>query len=449
MQISKELARFTNLCQFKDLSENVIHETKRSILNYFAVCIAAYNDPAISKAFKLFRTYSGKPQSTIFGFQEKLDVLQACSLNAMAANVFDFDDTHLPTIIHPTAPVISPLLALSEQQIVSGQDLLLSAILGMEFECRLGQAISPFHYSRGWHITSTCGVIGAAIGSGKLLQLNQQQLLWAIGNAATQACGLVENLGTMSKSMSVGNAAKNGLLSALLAANDFDGPMEPLEGERGFLNVFGQEAQGQLIIDRLGVHWELLNNTYKPFPCGVVLNPVIEACLQVYHERSSHPDFLGSIQKIQIVGNPLLKQRTDRPHIQTGRQSQVSGQHAVAVALHFGQAGIKEFSDHMVQHHQIQSFYSKIEFVEDSQTPVEGVKINFITTDQSFSVVIDAAKGSLARPLSDKDLENKFVNQLALHQLEMPTDQLFDGIWNLEKISDVSQIIRWMPINPV
>jgi 2-methylcitrate dehydratase PrpD len=176
---------------------------------------------------------------------------------------------------------------------------------------------------------------------------------------------------------------------------------------------------------------------------------VIEACLQVYHERSSHPDFLGSIQKIQIVGNPLLKQRTDRPHIQTGRQSQVSGQHAVAVALHFGQAGIKEFSEHMVQHHQIQSFYYKIEFVKDSQTPVEGVKINFITTDQSFSVVIDAAKGSLARPLSDKDLENKFVNQLALHQLEMPTDQLFDGIWNLEKISDVSQIIRWMPINPV
>ena len=135
-------------------------------------------------------------------------------------------------------------MALSEQQIVSGQDLLLSAILGMEFECRLGQAISPFHYSRGWHITSTCGVIGAAIGSGKLLQLNQQQLLWAIGNAATQACGLVENLGTMSKSMSVGNAAKNGLLSALLAANDFDGPLEPLEGERGFLNVYGQEAQG-------------------------------------------------------------------------------------------------------------------------------------------------------------------------------------------------------------
>ena len=449
MKISKELAHYTNLCHFNDLPLNVVHEAKRSLLNYLAVCIAAYNDPAIKKAYEIFRSYSGKPQSTVFGFPEKLDVLQASSLNAMAANVFDFDDTHLPTIIHPTAPVVSPLFALSEQQIVSGKDFLLSAILGMEFECRLGQAISPFHYSRGWHITSTCGVIGAAIGSGKLLQLQQHQLLWAIGNAATQACGLVENLGTMSKSMSVGNAAKNGLMSAFLAANDFDGPMEPLEGERGFLKVFGQEAQGHLMIDRLGSHWEILNNTYKPFPCGVVLNPVIEACIQVYQEQLSHPNFLKSIKKIQIVGNPLLRQRTDRPHIQSGRQSQVSGQHAVAVALHFGQAGIKEFSDEMVQNPQIQSFYSNIEFVEDTHIPVEGVKINFTTTDQLFSVIIDAAKGSLARPLSDKDLENKFLHQLALHQLKMPTDQLFDFIWNLEGTQDVSQIMRWMPINPV
>ena len=144
MKISKELARYTDLCQFSDLPPSVVHEAKRSILNYLAVCVAAYNDPAIFKAYEIFRSYSGKPQSTVFGFQEKLDVLQASSLNAMAANVFDFDDTHLPTIIHPTGPVVSPLFALSEQQIVSGKDFLLSAILGIEFECRLGQAISPF-----------------------------------------------------------------------------------------------------------------------------------------------------------------------------------------------------------------------------------------------------------------------------------------------------------------
>ena len=202
------------------------------------------------------------------------------------------------------------------------------------------------------------------------------------------------------------------------------------------------------MIDRLGTHWELLNNTYKPFPCGVVLNPVVEACLQVYQEQRSNPGFLRTIKKIQIVGNPLLKQRTDRPNIQTGRQSQVSGQHAVAIALHFGQAGIKEFSDEMVKNTQIQSFYSHIEFIEDAEIPVEGVKINFITTDQPFTIVIKAAKGSLVKPLSDKDLENKLINQLALHQLKMPTEQLFDFIWTLEKTSDVAQLLQWMPINP-
>jgi len=447
MKISNELVRYTDLCCFDDLPTQVIHEAKRSILNYLSVCIAAYNDPAIFKAYQLFRSFSGGPQATVFGFSEKLDLLQASSLNAMSANVFDFDDTHIPTIIHPAAPVVSPLLALSEKQKYSGKDFLLATILGMEFECRIGQAISPFHYSRGWHITSTCGVIGAAIGSGKLLRLSQQQLLWAIGNAVTQACGLVENLGTMSKSMSVGNAAKNGLLSALLAQQDFDGPMDPLEGERGFLKVFGQDAQGPLIVNQLGTHWEILNNTYKPFPCGVVLNPVLEACLKVYQEQLKNPSFVDSIEKIQIVGNPLLKQRTDRPNIQTGRQSQVSGQHAVAVALHFGRAGIKEFSDEMVQDPKIRSFYSRIEFMQDDTIPVEGVKIHFFSKEYPLTIEIDAAKGSLTKPLTDKDIEDKLINQLALHQLVTPHDQLFDFVWNLEATSDLSQLLQWMPIN--
>jgi 2-methylcitrate dehydratase PrpD len=247
--------------------------------------------------------------------------------------------------------------------------------------------------------------------------------------------------------MSVGNAAKNGLLSALLAQQDFDGPMDPLEGERGFLKVFGQDAQGPLIVNQLGTHWEILNNTYKPFPCGVVLNPVLEACLKVYQEQLKNPSFVDSIEKIQIVGNPLLKQRTDRPNIQTGRQSQVSGQHAVAVALHFGRAGIKEFSDEMVQDPKIRSFYSRIEFMQDDTIPVEGVKIHFFSKEYPLTIEIDAAKGSLTKPLTDKDIEDKLINQLALHQLVTPHDQLFDFVWNLEATSDLSQLLQWMPIN--
>ena len=445
-KITEELIRFTHQYQFEDLPDQVVHEARRSLMNYFAVCVASYQDPTIAKAFGILRKFSAGPQASVIGFDEQLDILQASALNAMAANVFDFDDTHIPTIIHPTAPVAAPLLALAQQNETTGKEFLLALILGMEFECRIGNAISPFHYSKGWHITSTCGVLGSAIASAKLMQLNQEQMMWAIGNAATQACGLVENLGTMSKSMSVGNAAKNGLLSAICAKEGFDGPQEPLEGARGFLYVFGNQAQENLITDQLGAHWEILNNTYKPYPCGVVLNPVIEACLKVYEKEASTPDFVSSIKSIRILGNPLLKQRTDRPTIQTGRQSQVSGQHAVAVALHFGKAGLKEFSDEIVSNKTIQEFYSKISFVDDSNIAVDGVKIQFTCQDRVFEITVDHARGSVDRPLSDLDLEIKLRDQIKFHQLTINTDKFIDLIWSIEKHRHIGELFNHLKI---
>ena len=142
-------------------------------------------------------------------------------------------------MIHPTAPVAPALLALAELRAVSGPDLLLAFILGNEMQARIGLAISPHHYDKGWHITSTCGVFGAAAGAGKLLGLDEQQLVSALGTASTQSAGLCECLGWPAKSVSVGNAARNGLWSALLAAKGFDGPAEPLAGRQGFYNAMG------------------------------------------------------------------------------------------------------------------------------------------------------------------------------------------------------------------
>jgi 2-methylcitrate dehydratase PrpD len=416
-------------------------------MNYFSVCIASYQDPTIVKAYQILSQFSGKAQASVIGFKDKLDIMQASALNAMAANVFDFDDTHIPTIIHPTAPVAAPLLALAQQNKTTGKEFLLSLILGMEMECRIGNAISPFHYNKGWHITSTCGVFGAAIGSAKLLRLNQQQILWALGNAATQACGLVENLGTMSKSLSVGNAAKNGLLSALCAAENFDGPQDPLEGARGFLTVFGDQVHLSCLNDQLGTLWEVSNNTYKPFPCGVVLNPVIEACLEIYEQEIGNPDFLSSIQAIRINGNPLLKQRTDRPLIENGRQSQVSGQHAVSVALHFGQAGLREFSDATVKNEKIQAFYSKVSFHDDSTIPVDGVKIQLICKDRIIDKHIEHAKGSVTRPLSDADLENKLKKQIGQQQLHIDAEKLISLTWSIDQMKDVGALLNVLQFN--
>src|SRR5258708_15613809 len=210
-----------------------------------------------------------------------MDILHASLLNGISSHMFDFDDTHLKTVIHPSGPVASALLALAEYRPMSGADFLHAFILGVEVECRIGNAVYPSHYDIGWHITGTAGVFGAAAAAGRLLGLSEQQHVWALGIAATQASGLREMFGSMCKPLHVGLAARNGLQAALLARQDFTSAAQPIEGRRGFANVLATERDLTKITDRLGETWELEANSYKPFACGVVVHPIIDACLQL------------------------------------------------------------------------------------------------------------------------------------------------------------------------
>ena len=443
VDVSLPLATFVQNCHWSDIPEVVRHEAKRSLLNYFSTALSACFDPTIERAAKVYGRFSAGQQATVIGRGQRLDLLAAATLNTMAANVFDFDDTHIPTIIHPTAPVAPAVFAWSETQRTSGVDLLMSFILGVEAECRIGNAVSPGHYARGWHITSTCGVFGSALATGKLLGLSAQQLVWALGSASAQASGLVETLGTMSKSVSMGNAARNGMLSALLAQQDFDGPARPLEGVRGFLNVTADTPDCQSIVDDLGSRWEILNNTYKLFPCGVVLNPVLEACLGL----SQHPELLqhglGAIERIELIGHPLLRQRTDRPHVATGRESQVSAQHAVAVALTRGKAGLAEFSDQAVAETSLRALGRKISFIDDASFAVEAATVKLhLQNGKTLEVAIDIARGARGKPLSDQDIEHKVRTLCAYGGSGCDPEPLIEAVWSIERLADVGIVMQ-------
>src|SRR5215472_8825680 len=228
LAVTTRLAQFVADTQWHALSPPVIHQAKRALVNFFAVALIGCREPAIETTLRSLATFSGAKQATVIGRGEHVDALSAAFLNAASANVLDFCDTHVPTVIHPTAPVAPALFALGELRRITGRDLILAFVLGAEVECRIGLAISPSHYRRGWHITATCGVFGAAAGSGKILALKTEPMVSALGLTATQAAGLCECLGTPAKSVHVGNAARNGLWSALLAADGLVGPAEPL-----------------------------------------------------------------------------------------------------------------------------------------------------------------------------------------------------------------------------
>jgi 2-methylcitrate dehydratase PrpD len=321
--ITPTLARFVVDTTWQDIPEKARHEAKRALLNFFAVAIAGCRTEPVELALKSLAEFSGGKQATIIGRTERIDALGAAFLNAASANVFDYCDTHLPTVVHPTAPLAPALLSLAELRRVTGPELLLAFVLGFEIECRVGGAISPGHYPKGWHITSTCGVFGAAAGAAKLLQLKQDQVVWALGNASTQSAGLCECLGWPAKSVSVGNAARNGLFSALLAEKGFAGPAEPIAGAQGFLAAMGEPPNWAALTDGLGKTWEVTDNSIKPYPAGFVIHPLLDCALDW---RRQHPG--AAVDRIAVRGNPLLLQRTDRPDVATGRESQVSLQHA-------------------------------------------------------------------------------------------------------------------------
>ena len=200
------------------------------MLNFFGTALEGTQDPAVEAAFRTMREFAGPEKVCVIGRREMTDALTASFLNAAAGNAHDFDDTHLRTVIHPTTPVAPALLALAEIRRIGDRAFLDVPSLGIQFTCRIGNAISPEYYARGWHITVTCGVFGTALATGKCLGLDAGQLIWAMGGAVAQASGSVETLGFMAKSVGVGHSARGGLLAALLASRGYDGSMESLEG---------------------------------------------------------------------------------------------------------------------------------------------------------------------------------------------------------------------------
>lgn len=440
---SVELSRFVAASRWEDVPAEVRHAARRAILNFFAVAISAARTPSLDIAVRTYARFSAGPQASLAGRPDRVDVLSAAALNAMAANVFDFDDTHHPTIIHPSSPIAPVLFALAETRPMSGQELLHAFVLGVEVACRIGNSISPEHYARGWHITSTCGVFGAGLAAAKILGLDARQNVHALGIAAVQAGGLVEALGTGAKSVSVGNAARNGLLSAFLAADGFDGPAFPLEGERGFLRVVSDSPRLTAMTERLGDSWELLNNAYKPYPCGVVLNPVIDACLELSSDPRIQDGRWSGISRIELTGHPLLRQRTDRPGITTGRQSQVCAQHAVAVALVRGRAGLAEFSDEAVADPILRTLGERLLFTDDAAMSVDAVKVRVEFNDgTTLQREVTAPRGSLARPLEDDAIEQKLRDLVRYAGVAVDVERLIDSVWSLETAGDAALPMR-------
>jgi 2-methylcitrate dehydratase PrpD len=436
MGVTQSLAHHIVATRWEDVPSQVRHQAKRSLINFFAVTLAGCRSRPIEIALRSLAEFSGGKEVAVIGRPERIDALSAAFLNAASANVDDFCDTHTATVIHPTAPVAGALLSCAGLRQVGGSDFLLALVLGNEVQARIALAMSPSHYNRGWHITSTCGVFGAAAACGKLSALTEDQMLWALGLAATQSAGLCECLGTPAKSVSVGNAARNGLWSALLAEKGYDGPAEPLAGVQGFYHALVEKPDLSCITDGWGESWAIMATSYKPYPCGFVIHPVLDCVLDW---RRDHPT--ADVTQVVVRGHPLLSIRADRPDVSTGREAQVSVQHAVAAALVMKQAGLDQFTDACVRDGEVLKMRSKVEVLRDERFSTVAAAVEITTADgKTFNLAQLAARGSEANPLSDSDLEEKLRTAASGWDPRYDAAPLIDAIWSVEASVDVSKL---------
>jgi 2-methylcitrate dehydratase PrpD len=279
-------------------------------------------------------------------------------------------------------------------------------------------------------------VLGAAAGAGKLMGLDGARMVFALGHAATQSSGLCEGLGWAAKSIGVGNAARNGLWSALLAEQGFDGPPEPIAGVQGFLNAMAEPPNWPALSEGLGETWAIAHNSIKPYPCGFVIHPFLDCVLDW---RRAHP--AATVERVVLRGNPLMSDRTDRPDISTGREAQVSVQHAIAAALVSGQAGLAQFSDECARDGAVLAMRRRIAVLRDPAIAITAAEVELETTDgATHRLSTSAPRGSAANPLSDRDLEDKLRVAAEGWRPGYDATSLIEAIWALDRSADASRL---------
>lgn len=436
--VTRELARYVVQARYEDLPAEVCKEGVRTLVNWVGVAVGGSHHETIDNAVAALAPFSGASHASILGRTERFDIMNAAFINGMSSHVFDFDDTHLKTIIHPAAPVVPAILAFSEYRRVPGHEFLNAMILGVETECRIGNAVYPDHYDRGWHITGTCGVFGTAVAMGKLLGLTEQQMVWALGLAASQPVGLRESFGSMNKSFNPGRAAHNGMTAAVLAAAGFTSSDGMIEAKRGWASTISTRQDYREITGELGRRYESLLNTYKPFACGVVLHPAIDAAIQLRDRFGLNAD---QIDRIDLRVNPLVLELTGKKTPNTGLDGKFSVYHAVAIALVEGAAGQKQFSDRAVRDPAVVALRSKVVPTADGSVKAEEVRCRITLLDgRTVDTRIEHATGSTESPLSDGALEAKFLDLAEDILTQSQARRLLDTCWNIEKSASAASV---------
>lgn len=443
MSATHTLASAVARADVNDLPAWTLHEAKRTLVNMLAVGLSASLDPAGRALFDWAREEGAAPRAAMMGFPLLTSPFNAAMVNGFLTHLQDYDDTHFPTVLHPTAPVWPAALAAAQERGASGEETLAAFALGAEAACRVAMSVHPWHYDMGWHITGTAGVFGAAAAASRILGLGPDETNMAIGIAGTFASGVREVFGSHAKAMHPAKAASNGLQAAHLAERGFTGADDIIGGRRGFWEVLSPNGHSEdALLGGFGERWELANNGLKPYANGVVSHPIQDAVIALRGEHRIAPEDVASID---AEVSPLVLELMNRPEPRRGLEGKFSFQHCAAAALVDGAGHDAQFSDARVADPALAALRAKVSAVADAALREDEVRLSITLSDgTTLSRYVEHATGSPENPMTDAALEAKFRSLAVEAVPEAQAEDLLAAVWELDAAPDIRKVAQLM-----
>jgi 2-methylcitrate dehydratase PrpD len=417
MEPTQALASYVAQLDYERIPEQVRQTARRAFIDTVGCAIAGSAEDAARLALMMGREDGGAPRATVLGAAAsgaplKLPPQNAALINAIAGHALDYDDVN--AMGHPSVPVCFTALAAAEDAEAAGRDLLAAYVAGVEVETKVNRAFGESHYLLGWHSTGTIGVWGAAAAAAKIYRLSEERTAVAFGIAASQACGLRRNFGTMTKPYHPGHASWAGLVAARLARSGFSADPAILDAQYGYYPVYSAgpydvaKATGEL--DK----WALLTPglNVKKYPCCYCTHASIDAALAMRERYKVDPAAVRAItaELSPFYLSPLIHHRP-----QTGLEGKFSIEYTLAAALLDGRVALASFTDEMVRRPAARALVEKAG-ARANKVKAEGVAATFarlhIELDDGSRLVeeVPEPRGAAGNPMSDGEIEAKFLD---------------------------------------
>lgn len=436
---TRDVARFIVTFDDSDIPDEVYDHAKLALLDWLGVTVAGSNEPLVQKLIELSRFLGGTEQGSVLGHRMKMSVTQAALINGSSAHAHDFDDTHGVFRGHASASMFASLFALAELEDKSGKELLTAYVVGFHAALAIAESNAKEIYMKGLHNTSVLGIIASAAAAARLLGLDEEQTLNALGIATTQAFGLKASFGTMSKPFHAGHAAEGAVAAVLLARNGFTGAHDILEGPNGLFEALGGTVNAEGLAN-LGKVWDINHLAVKYHASCHWTHSPIEAVLDIRNKESL--DY-QDIEAIEISVSEIALKTANVQQPETGLQGKFSIPYTAANALVTGKTGIQAFTDDAVRNQDIRDLIAK--------TQVRVVKEN---VDFAADVVITTKDGKIYTSEADvmkefpdisektEKVKGKFSEIIKPILGEEMTDAFAAAVMSLDEMGNINELLE-------